>query len=458
VASRDDLPDLAARLLERVLRDEAERPALSAVSPEEMAARLELDLAGPARTLAEVTEELVTLAGLTPRTTTTSFFNQLFAGRDEAAVLGEILAAVQNVSMYTYKAAGPHILLEQALLDHLAGKVGLTGADGSFQAGGSLSNLVAFLVARDEAFPSWREEGPPLERPALYASAECHYSVPKAATVLGLGRSSLRRIPVDGRGRLDVDRLARRLAEDRTAGDHPFLVVATAGTTVRGAFDPLREIAVLCREEGLWLHLDGAFGASVALSPRRRALLDGVEQVDSLTWDLHKMMGVPLPCSILLVRRPGLLQKALEETASYLFQADEDRVNPGLRNIHCGRRNDALKLWAAWRHHGDAGMAERVERLFALTGHAVRRIQAHSRLHLVEPPACINVCFEAEGADSAAICELLDREGTAKMGWGWVRGRAALRLVCANPSTDEADLDRLLEAVVEAAGRLAPPG
>jgi len=449
------LPALVQRLLEQVLADEAAHPGLPQVSAAEMERRLDLELTDPGRSLEQVVDELVHLASLTPRTTTHRFFNQLFAGRNEAAVLGEVLAALQNVSMYTWKAAGPQILVEQALLRHLAAKVGLEGSEGSFQAGGSLSNLVALHVARGEAFPAWRDEGPPAARPTLYASAECHYSVPKSAGLLGLGRQNLRRVEVDEAGRLRPDLLARAVTADREAGRSPFAVVATAGTTVRGAFDPLPEIADLCAEEGLWLHVDGAFGASLALSPRHRSRLEGVERADSLTWDLHKMMGVPLPCSVLLVRRPGRLRRELEEEATYLFQSDEDRVNPGLENLHCGRRNDALKLWAAWRRHGDAGMAGRVERLFELTAHVVARIEATPSLRLTEPPPCINVCFEVDGADSRAVCRRLDEEGTAKVGWGMVKGRAVIRLVCANPEADEADLDRLVDEILRVAAEPA---
>jgi len=439
------------RLLSAVLTDESETPVLSSIPPERAQGEWDLSLRKRGHSLAEVVDELIAIAHSTPRATTTHFFNQLFGGREDAATVGEVLASVLNNSMYTYKAAGLHTLLERELLRHMAEVVGMKGAEGSFQAGGSLSNLVAMLLARNEAFPEWRNEGPGNQKPVLYTSAESHYSIPKSAGILGIGRAHVHRIEVDDRGRMLPRSLERRLREDREKGRHPFLINATAGTTVRGAFDPLEPLAEIARQQGLWLHVDGAFGASVALSPQRRILLKGVEYADSLSWDPHKMMGVPLPCSALLVRHGDLLQEHLNETADYLFQADDDWVNPGLRNIHCGRRNDALKLWAAWRFFGDEGWEQRVERQYALAGYATKTIETHPRFILTEQPSCITVCFEVEGADSARICRGLSEEGLEKIGYGRVKGRTVIRLVAVNAALQESDLDRLFANILRVA-------
>ncbi len=438
-------------LLQRALLEEATQPTLATRPPDEMRQEIAIELPEKGVGVQAVVEELVGLAARTPRTTTPRFYNQLFSGRLDPAFLGEILAAFLNNSMYTYKAAGPHTLIENALIDHMASAVGMEGAEGSFQAGGSLSNLIGLLIARNEAFPSWREDGPPSDRATLFTSEESHYSIGKSVGILGLGRSNLRRVAADERGRMRPEALREAIQADLDSGHAPFAVNATAGTTVLGAFDPLDAIADVCQEFGLWMHVDGAFGASVALSPRRRPLLHGLERAHSLSWDAHKMMGVPLPCSVLLVHRRGLLRRHLEEDASYLFQADSEQVNPGLQNIHCGRRNDALKLWAAWRALGDAGWEERIERLYALSAHAVQHIQDEPRLQLVQEPTCITVCFTVSGADCPEICRLLDERGKAKLGYGTVRGEKVIRLVTANPETSEGDLDQLLADILELA-------
>ena len=232
------------------------------------------------------------------------------------------------------------------------------------------------------------------------------------------------------------------------------MINATAGTTVRGAFDPIRAIATVARQHGVWLHVDGALGGSLVLCPSRRDLVDGVELADSFSWNPHKMMGVPLQCSVLLVARRGALTRSLDESADYLFQAHDDDLNPGHRSIQCGRRNDALKLWAAWLRLGDRGWDERIQRQLGLAKLAAAKIAADSAFELLEPPPSINVCFEVRGRDSAAICDWLDRQGRLKIGYGTACGRRAIRLVCVNPDLDESDLDAILDEIKAAAHAL----
>ncbi len=232
------------------------------------------------------------------------------------------------------------------------------------------------------------------------------------------------------------------------------MINATAGTTVAGAFDPLDEIADVAGKHGVWLNVDGALGGSVLLSRRHRHLAAGAERADSFVWNAHKMMGVPLPCSALLLARRGLLERHLNETADYLFQSEADELNPGTRSLQCGRRNDALKLWAAWQLHGDEGYERRIDRLFELAAHAARRIEDDPGLELVMPPESICVCFEAPGVSSAAICERLDDEGRLLVGHGQAGDRRAIRLVCVNPDLDESDLDTALAEIRRTAAEL----
>ncbi|XOV76707.1 MAG: pyridoxal phosphate-dependent decarboxylase family protein [Phycisphaerales bacterium] len=176
--------------------------------------------------------------------------------------------------------------------------------------------------------------------------------------MLGLGRRSLRKVATDERGRMRADALRDAIKRDIEEGAKPFCINATCGTTVLGAYDPLDEIADVAEEFGIWFHVDGAFGGSTALSAKHRDHLKGSERSDSFTWDAHKMMGVPLSCSVILTKNKGLLRKHFSESASYLFQSDEDELNHGVKSMQCGRRNDCLKLWAAWQHLGDEGYAQ----------------------------------------------------------------------------------------------------
>jgi glutamate/tyrosine decarboxylase-like PLP-dependent enzyme len=184
------------------------------------------------------------------------------------------------------------------------------------------------------------------------------------------------------------------------------------------------------------------------LRERRPQLFAGLERCDSLTWDAHKLMGVPLTCSALLLRERGILDRHLGEDAHYLFQTDEPELNPGLRSIQCGRRNDPLKLWAAWQRHGDEGYDARFAQLFALRDHVVARIDEHPLLRISHAPQSLNVCFEMDGVASEQLCLELNRRGLAVVGYGQVNGRSTVRLVIVNPAQTQAVLDGFLDDLV----------
>ena len=420
----------------------------------QLRAELDLELDGRPHDETAVVEQLTRILLATPSAASQRFLNQLFGGRDPVATLAEMLTPVTNTSMYTYKVAGPQVLIEQEVLRRMCRAVGFADGEGMLCPGGSMSNLTAMLLARNETVPEGRDRGLDGRPLVVYTSADGHYSIPKNAGMLGIGRRSVREVPVDRHGRMDVDELGRLLADDVAAHRHPLMINATAGTTVLGAFDPIEAIADLAHEHGVWLHVDGALGGSAALAHEHRGLLAGSERADSMTWNAHKMLGVPLPCSALLVRRRGLLARSLKEPADYLFQTDDEALNPGLRSIQCGRRNDALKLWATWRLRGDEGLGARVRRLFALARRAAELIDADPELDLVLWPPSVNVCFTVRGRDSAAVCNALDHASRYKISHGLALGRRAIRLVCVNPDLTEADLRSFLQTVKEVAERL----
>src|SRR5690606_9625364 len=252
------------------------------------------------------------------------------------------------------KAAGVQVLIEREITSRMAQMAGFPDGEGVFAPGGSMSNFAAMLIAREEKLPGTRERGVNATGaggaggnggPAIvYTSADAHYSIAKSMNMLGLGRGNLRKVMTDADGRMDPADLRAQIESDRVAGFAPIMVIATAGTTVRGAFDPLPQLAEVAREFDLWLHVDGAFGTSVLLSDKHRHLMQGSELADSLVWDAHKVMGAPLTCSVARTKQRGLFEKHIGEDAEYLFQDDDAELNPGTRSLQCGRRNDALKL------------------------------------------------------------------------------------------------------------------
>lgn len=439
-------------LLRRHLERERDEAVVQWASPEELLSRISFTLPPTGIDDETLFARLDELVAATPRTTTRRFFNQLFSGRDDFGSIGEILAAFLNSSMYTFKAAGPHVILERELIRHMGRRVGYDDAEGTFVPGGSMANLTAMLLARNHARPDSRNHGVDGPRLMFYASACCHYSVPKAAGILGIGRDQLHQVGVDARGRMVPELLRKAIESDLKAGHQPFLILATAGTTVRGAFDPVPPLADLADEFGLWLHIDGAMGGSAAMSDQWRALLAGSERSHSFAWDAHKLLGLPLSCSAILVRDHGALLSSLSEKASYLFQ-DDSEYDLGEISLQCGRRNDALKLWAAWQHHGDAGYGERVDHLFALTRYAAAIVERDPQLKLNCPVESITVCFEVEGHRSDLLCEALRRAGEAMVGYSVVGDRRVIRLAITNGAMQEGDIDeffKLLLAVCSA--------
>lgn len=452
-----DLLTATSALIEEFLAAEHDLPSPDLRHQDQLRQRLNLELGVSGLPTSQVLDRIHEVLRATPSTSSPRFLNQLFGGREALATVAEMLTAVANTSMYTFKAAGAQVLVENEVLRRMAAAAGFAHGEGTFTPGGSLANLVALVLARDHALPTARDQGLDGRKVAIYTSAEGHYSIPKNVGVLGFGRRQLRSIPVDHAGRMDPHALEQQLRRDRRDGALAIMVNATAGTTVRGAFDPIRPIVEVAHEYGAWVHVDGALGGSLLLSSRFRHLLDGMELADSLSWNPHKMMGVPLQASVLLTARRGALAGSLDESAEYLFQVDDRELNPGHRSLQCGRRNDALKLWAAWLHLGDAGWERRLERQMALAQHAARLIAADPELELIEEPPSINVNFEVRGISSEAICDLLDREGRLKIGFGRVGDRTTIRLVCVNPELGELDLDSIL-AEIKAAAALAGPG
>ncbi len=449
-----DAMDLHRTLVETLLEGWRTSPARPYASPQQTAATLNLQLPSVGKAPEQLAEELAMVLSMTPATATTRFFNQLFGGVDAAAVLGDMLAPVLNNSLYTWKLAGPHVLIEEALVQHMAQFAGLNGGEGTFTPGGSLSNLTALIIARNEAVPQWRDDGACAAPCRVYTSEDAHYSIRKAVGVIGIGRNNVVPVATDAHGRMNAAALDEAIRSDVARGCVPMCICATSGSTVQGAFDPLHAIADVAAKHNVWLHVDGAFGASLLLSREHRHLLDGVERADSLTWDAHKMMGVPLTCSVVLLRNAGLLQRHLGEQASYLYQGDDDQFNPGLRSLQCGRRNDLLKLWTAWQHHGDSGYEARIDQMMALARHATDRIEQDPRLRLGHRPQSVNVCFEVVDKSSSAICTELHRRGQLLVGTGIVKGRNTIRMVCVNAAMQTADIDAFFDMVLEVAASL----
>ncbi|XP_011903507.1 PREDICTED: cysteine sulfinic acid decarboxylase isoform X2 [Cercocebus atys] len=293
--------------------------------PEELKQLLDLELRSQGESQEQILERCRAVIRYSVKTGHPRFFNQLFSGLDPHALAGRIITESLNTSQYTYEIAPVFVLMEEEVLRKLRALVGWSSGDGIFCPGGSISNMYAVNLARYQRYPDCKQRGlrtlPPL---ALFTSKECHYSIQKGAAFLGLGTDSVRVVKADERGKMVPEDLERQIGMAEAEGAVPFLVSATSGTTVLGAFDPLEAIADVCQRHGLWLHVDAAWGGSVLLSQTHRHLLDGIQRADSVAWNPHKLLAAGLQCSALLLQdTSNLLKRCHGSQASYLFQQDK---------------------------------------------------------------------------------------------------------------------------------------
>ncbi|CAB3379000.1 Hypothetical predicted protein [Cloeon dipterum] len=329
------------------------------------------------------------------------FINQLYSGLDPYGLAGQWVTDALNPSSYTYEVAPVFTTMEEAVLQNMRALLGYPDGrgDGIFCPGGSLANGCAMNLARFKAFPSVKTEGlHGLPRLVLFASEDAHYSIHKMAALEGLGEAAVRSVTCDSQGRMDLKALEAEIQVAKRDGVHPFMVVATAGTTVLGALDPLSAIADVCSTHGLWLHVDAAWGGGLLFSKEHRHLLAGIERADSVAWNPHKLLAVPQQCSTLLVRHEGLLKACHGRDATYLFQKDkfyDHNLDPGDKYIQCGRRVDVFKFWLMWKGKGSLGLGKHVDAIMELSRFLIEELKKRAdRFKLVlETPNFVNVSF-----------------------------------------------------------------
>uniref|UniRef100_A0A673YBW2 Glutamate decarboxylase 2 n=1 Tax=Salmo trutta TaxID=8032 RepID=A0A673YBW2_SALTR len=315
------------------------------------------------------------------------YFNQLSTGLDMVGLAADWLTSTANTNMFTYEVAPVFVLLEYVTLKKMREIIGWEDGrgDGIFSPGGAISNMYAMLLARFKMFPEVKEKGmSSVPRLAAFTSEHSHFSIKKGAAALGIGTESVICIKADESGKMIPADLERKILE----GFVPFFVSATAGTTVYGAFDPLIAISDICKKYQVWFHVDGAWGGSLIMSRMHKWKLDGVERANSVTWNPHKMMAVPLQCSALLVREEGLMQNCNQMHACYLFQQDKHydlSYDTGDKALQCGRHVDIFKLWLMWRAKGTIGFEAQIDKCLELSEYLYNKIKDREGYEMVAP-------------------------------------------------------------------------
>jgi L-2,4-diaminobutyrate decarboxylase len=390
-----------------------------------------------------------------------------------AAVWTEMITAVVNNSGAVWEMSPTGTVIEARLLRWMCDLVGWTPASapragGTFTSGGTEATLAALLSARSAAIPDVWTNGVGADPPVVVYGEHAHYAVTRAVGEMGLG---LRRaVPVPTRDhRMDVEALARtlgRLTSERGARG-VMAVVATAGSTPTGSFDDLESIGALCESHGIWLHVDGAHGASALFSTAHAHRLRGLARARSLAWDPHKMMLIPLSAGVVLMRDERDLEAAFAQRAPYLFHGGggERTWDQGVRSFLCSRRVDALKVWVAIQRYGADGIGALYDRLCGMARALHEEIRASDDFEVMHEPECNILCFRWRGG-GALEGDALDaanrdlRERYNRSGKGWITttvlgGRRVLRVTVMNPATTVEHMRRLLAGLREVARGMA---
>jgi glutamate/tyrosine decarboxylase-like PLP-dependent enzyme len=448
-ALRKELADLPARLA----AGPVSRPVDPAAVRAEVAEAFDLTRPLPAEEALERAARLLAAHGV--QVTHPRYFGLYNPSVREVAVAADALVAAYNPQLAAWTHAPAAIEMERHALSALAATLGLPAdAAATFTTGGAEANLQGVLCALAARAPRWARSGAAaLPGPAaLYASGESHHSLVKIVRACGLGEDALRLVAVDAELRLDPADLARRIAADRADGRWPLAVVATAGTTGAGAIDPLAEVADVAAREGLWLHVDAAYGGTAALSPRLRTALEGIERADSVTWDAHKWLSVPLGAGMFFCRDRAAVARAFGVATSYMPAAGDPLQDPFTSSVQWSRRASGVKVLLALAELGLGGWASVVERM-ADVGEVLRRRLRAAGWGLANATPLPVVCATLGGPPErvGALVAEVQRRGRAWVSEVVLAGRVrAVRACVTSFRTTEADVDVLVEELERA--------
>jgi aromatic-L-amino-acid decarboxylase len=372
----------------------------------------------------------------------------------EIGVLADALMSCHDVNVAV--TAGGADLVERQVLRWVGEFVGFGTGGGVTTSGGTIANLTALTAAREHAAPGVRKTGMAGQRLALYCSAEAHYSVVRAAEVLGLGADAVRPIALGPHRAMDAAACAAAIDADRAAGITPMAVVATAGTTLTGAVDPLEDLATICSLRGVWLHVDGAYGLPAAATPTAGPLFAALDRVDSATVDAHKWLFVPKACSILLVRDPLALRSAFAHREAYIPHMEDEEAHAVDQTLEYSRPLRALKLWLAFTVHGASAVRDAIERNLGEARLLADLVEADDELELVTEPVLSAVCFRHRGVDNHRLVRAIQEDARVFLAGAHVDGVDCLRACFVNFRTTDDDVRETVRVVRDVAARLPP--
>jgi L-2,4-diaminobutyrate decarboxylase len=467
---RDAAPDVAAQVIALATSyfattRLAEGPVSAGRSPNEIAPRFD-------EPMPEEGTELATIVARIERdilADANRLAHPMYMGHQVSfplptAVWTDAVISALNQSVAVEEMSPTLTPLEHRVVRWMCDAVGFpAGSGGTLTSGGTEATFTALLAARAAALPDSWMNGVTEPRPVVLCGEHTHYAVTRAVAELGLGMRSAIVVP-SANYRMDVGALERELHRLREREIPIMAVVATAGHTATGSFDDLDAIGQLSESLGVWLHVDGAHGATAVLSDRHRHRVRGIERARSIAWDPHKMMLLPLPAGMLLVRSEQDLQAAFAQRAPYLFHADADATrirDQGVRSFQCSRRADVLKLWVVLQRLGRRGIAALHDHLCDLAVEVREELETHPEFEVLHTPDSNILCFRYVG-DLQSDDDALDainreiRERYNRSGTGWITatllgGRRVLRVTMMNPRSTRAHIRALVDGLLSVA-------
>ncbi|KAI9147773.1 glutamate decarboxylase [Paramyrothecium foliicola] len=367
--------------------------------PAELAAKLKFILPDEGQGKDGLLAGIQTILRYSVNTWDQGFLDKLYASTNPVGVISDLVLSVLNTNLHVFQVSPALTIVEKTTAKTFAKLFGFSGpfAGGVTCQGGSASNLTSLIVARNTLFPGCKSAGTRQYEFVVFTSAHGHYSVAKAAMISGIGDSNVWDVPTDDQGRMNPEALRELASRAKAEGKIPLYVNATAGTTVWGSYDPFEKISAVCKEYGMWMHIDGSWGGPVIFSQKHKWKLQGSHLADSLTVNPHKMMNVPTTCSFLLGPDIRIFNKANTTSAGYLFHGDggEDTWDLADLTLQCGRRGDSLKAALAWLYYGAHGFERQIDHAFEMAEYLFRLVRDTGKFSLVssDPPPCLQVCF-----------------------------------------------------------------
>ena len=368
------------------------------------------------------------------------------------AIFTEVVVSALNQNMGPWSHSPAATAVEKRVIRWFCDLVGYPeGAFGTLCSGGSVANLIGLRLAIADRLPESLVGGLHAlkESPVFYVSAEAHFSFRKSAATLGLGTDALRAVPVDARSRMDLNALREMMHRDRAEGKRPFALVGIAGTTSSGAVDPLEALAGVAHEEDCWYHIDAAWGSGILLSTEFRERLRGIDQADSITFDPHKWLFMPMGTGAILTRDRGALLRTFETQAVYIPTDQDERTDFRNYGLVGSKRFDALKLWVSFKALGADWYEATIDRHMALTRWLVEQIEAEPDWEVVVPPDLNILCFRYRPAGTSeaalpalqqAVVDAVVRDGRNWISTTVVNGIPAIRWMALSPALTAEDM------------------